>query len=285
MIWTNYHGHCKYCDGHGEIEEYIIEAIQNKMPVIGISAHAPVPFDCFWTMKQDDLSKYFSDIEDLKAKYQGKINILTSLEVDYIPGTTGPDFPMIEALNLDYIIGSIHFVDQFENGEPWAIDGSFDEFNVGFNDIFKGDIKKVVKRFFELNREMIQTQQFEIIGHFDKIKMHNATKPLFDESDGWYLQELEDTLNVIAENNIIVEVNTKSFERNGLLFPGVSLFPKMKEKNIDVTINSDAHYPNKQICGFSYVANELFRAGYRYLKEFKDGGWKNVEFDKNGIKW
>ncbi|TLX78272.1 histidinol-phosphatase [Labilibacter sediminis] len=285
MSWTNYHGHCSYCDGHKEVEDYIIEAINRKMPVIGFSSHAPVPFDCFWTMPHERLSSYIKDISELKEKYNAQIRVLTSLEIDYIPNLTGPNFPFLDDVQLDYKIGSIHFVDKLKNGEPWAIDGSFDEFMVGVNQVFEGDIRRAVERFFELTREMIRTQEFEIIGHFDKIKMHNHTKPLFDESSDWYQAEIEKTLNLIADKKLIVEINTKSYDCNGLLFPGVDLFKKMLDKNISVTINSDAHYPDKLEVGYGYVAQELYNSGYRYLKELINSKWVEVAFTEKGLEW
>jgi histidinol-phosphatase (PHP family) len=284
MGWTNYHGHCNYCDGHGKIEEYIQQAIKNKMPVIGFSSHAPVPFDCFWTMKEGDLTQYLQELDALKKKYSQDITVLCSLEMDYIPEIGGFN-PFLNEVDLDYKIGSIHFMGQFKDGEYWAIDGSFDEFKKGYHEIFKGDIQLLVKRFFQLNREMIKKQNFEIIGHLDKIKMHNLVEPLFNEHDAWYRQEINTTLDLIAEKNIIVEINTKSYESNGILFPGVDLFPLLKQRNISVTINSDSHYPGKQQCGFTYVAEELYRVGYRYLREYKDGQWIDLAFNKSGLIW
>ena len=285
MSWTNYHGHCNYCDGHGQIETYIQQAIKNKMSKIGISSHAPVPFDCFWTMKPEKLVIYLDEIKQLKKKYKSEIEVLTSLEVDYIPNVTGPNFEFLKGINLDYKIASIHFVGQYKNGEHWPVDGSFDEFKKGLNQVFNGNVKDLVQHFFKLSREMINTQDFDIIGHFDKIKMHNLTEVLFDENSDWYKNELEETLDCIASKNIIVEINTKSFEKNGLLFPGVSLFPIMLHKGIGVTINSDAHYPDKLELGYEFVADELYKAGYRTLKEYSAGEWIDVDFDKNGLIW
>ncbi|GAF03688.1 histidinol-phosphatase [Saccharicrinis fermentans] len=285
MGWTNYHGHCNYCDGNGQIEAYIQQAIKYKMKAIGISSHAPVPFECFWTMKANELGNYLNEIAKLKFKYQSEINVLTGLEIDYIPHITGPDADFLKSINLDYKIGSIHFVDHFDNGTPWAVDGSFYDFKDGLDKIFKGDVKALVQRFFQLSREMIRTQHFDIIGHFDKIKMHNVTAPQFDENDDWYLKEIDDTLNCIAQKNIIVEINTKSYERNGLLFPGVEIFPLLLEKGIPVTINSDAHYPEKLEVGYAFVAEALSAVGFKVLKEWVNGAWCDVEFNKQGLLW
>ncbi len=282
MSWTNYHGHCNYCDGHGYMEEYIEEAIKLGMPMIGISSHAPVPFDCFWTMKQEQLEKYFIDIKKLKEKYVDKIKILKSLEVDYVPDVTGPAL-FLDTYSLDYTIGSIHFVDWFSDGRAWGIDGSFNEFDEGLQKIFRGDIKAAVKRFYELSREMINHGKIDIIGHIDKIKMHNKTKVLFEEHESWYQEELQKTFDILAKNNIIVEINTKSYQKNGLIFPGVEYFSLMKDKGISVTINSDAHYPADLISGFSAVASELLKAGYQTLKVFGENQWIDVAFNEKGL--
>ncbi len=285
MSWTNYHGHCKYCDGNGEIEDYILQAISNNMPVIGISSHAPVPFDCFWTMKPESLEEYIKDIKNCRNKYSNKIEVLTSLEIDYIPNVTGTNSPLINKVSLDYIIGSIHFVDHFNGGEPWNIDGNVQDFKRGLEEIFNGDIVAAVKRFYQLNREMISTQDIDIIGHFDKIKMHNVDKPLFKENEAWYIEEVEKTLDLIKDKGVIVEINTKSYEKNGLLFPGVEMFPLLFKRSIPVTINSDAHFANKLEVGYSYVAEKLYEAGYRTMREYKNGLWQDIEFNKDGLKW
>ncbi len=285
MSWINYHGHCNYCDGHGRIEEYIKSAIELNMPAIGISSHAPVPFDCFWTMKEEDLPLYLKELDDLQMKYKEKISVFKSLEVDYIPGLAGPAVIENLDLSLDYLIGSIHFVDNYKDGTPWGIDGNFEEFDDGLQRIFNGNIKSAVQRFYQLTREMIQNGGFDIIGHVDKIKMHNVSKELFNESEPWYQQELEETLDMIAKNNIIVEINTKSFQKNGLLFPGKEYFSLLKSKGIAVTINSDAHYPSDLENSFPYVANELLKVGFCTLNEFIEGEWKEVAFHSEGLSY
>jgi len=285
MIWTNYHGHCNYCDGKGKIEDYVLKAIDLKMPVIGISSHAPVPFDCFWTMKEENLNTYNKEVEDLKVRYADKITILKSLELDYLPQFGGFNQNVLENIDLDYRIGSIHFIDRQSDGKFWGIDGSFEEFKIGLKDIFKDDIKAAVKRFYELTREMINTQDFEIIGHFDKIKMHNVVELLFDESEDWYINEIESVLELIKKKNIIVEINTKSYERNGLLFPGAEIFPLLKKYDIPITINSDAHLPEKLQSSYLEVAKMLYDAGFDKFREYKNGEWTDISFNKEGLKW
>lgn len=283
MRWTNYHGHCEYCDGKGRIEDYVTKALELNMAAIGISSHAPVPFTTDWNMPGDKLQSYLQEVADLKEKYKGQIRVLKALEVDFIPNILSPAHELITSSELDYTVGSVHFVDQLKDGTRWAIDGPADEFQLGLKEIFKDDIKQAVLRFYALTREMIRTAKPDIIGHMDKIKMHNKTFNLFDENEQWYKDEVRKTLELLAEEGVIVEINTKAFFRTGLLFPGPEHFSLLKELNIPVTINSDAHHPDKLINGFEEVAHMLKEAGIHQLHEFIDGNWQAVEFEKEGI--
>lgn len=284
MRWTNYHGHCEYCDGKGTMEDYILKAIELKMAAIGISSHAPLPFPTKWTMPAYRLNDYFKELQRLKNKFIDRINVYSSLEVDYIPGLVSPADDKFNNGSLDYIIGSVHFVDQFSDGTYWAIDGSLDEFKRGLNDIFNGDIKLAVKRYYTLQREMVEHYTPTIIGHMDKIKMYNNIFNLFDENESWYLDELYKTFELIKEKGVIVEINTKAYYRDDHLFPGAEHFAKMRELGIPVTINSDVHHPDKLLNGFGEIAGLLAQNGYTQVRELIKGEWEDVAFSKDGIE-
>src|SRR5690349_14899543 len=128
MSWTNYHSHCHYCDGKYAPEEYVKSALKNGLLAYGFSSHAPVPFDCVWTMKPESAHAYVAEIRTLQQAYQRDIELYCGLEVDYIPGVTGPKSLPILELGLDYTIGSVHFVDAFPDGKRWEIDGSHQVF-------------------------------------------------------------------------------------------------------------------------------------------------------------
>jgi histidinol-phosphatase (PHP family) len=283
MCWTNYHGHCNYCDGKGVPEEYILSAIEKGMHSIGFSSHAPVPFNSSWNMPLDRLPSYLSEIEDLKQKYDGQINIFKSLEVDFIANVMGPMTEHTRSLGLDYVIGSVHYLGQLNNGEYWAIDSSFDVFKEGLRDIYNGDLKRLVNDFYLSQYEMLETQSPDIIGHLDKIKMHNTHELLFDESLPWYKELVRHLLELIAKKDCIVEINTKSYCQNGLLFPGPEHFAWLKELKIPVVINSDAHNPNNLTAGFMDVAVQLNQAGIQEVAVLTDKKWSMKPLTRNGI--
>ncbi|MBS2212309.1 histidinol-phosphatase [Carboxylicivirga mesophila] len=284
MGWTNYHGHCDYCDGQGRIEDYILKAIELKMDAIGISSHAPVPFWTDWNMRAENLPAYLNEVEELKAKYEGRIAVYKSLEVDYIPHLISAKHDLITNAELDYVVGSVHFIGQMNDGTHWAVDAPVEEFKQGLQESFDGDIKQAAIRYYELQREMIERTAPDIIGHMDKIKMHNVRLNLFDENEQWYVNEVHKTLELIKEKGVIVEINTKAYFRDGHLFPGPEHFAKIKELNIPITINSDAHHSDKLVNGFDEVAQLLLEAGFSHTTELIDGSWQAVTLVATDVK-
>lgn len=283
MRWTNYHGHSKYCDGHGEIEDYILKAIELDMASIGISSHAPVPFDTVWTMPQDKINSYLEDIDLVKNKYGNQINIYKSLEIDYIPDIMSPKHPNILNYDLDYTIGSIHFVDKDEHDVYWEIDGPEHEFGKGYESVFHREGKSAAIKFFQLQNEMLENHTPDILGHMDKIKMHNKAFKMFNEQDEWYVNEVKQSLMLAKEKDSVVEINTKAFNRTGLLYPGPEYFRFIKDNQIPITINSDAHMTKFLTLGFEEVAEMLIDCGVTTNHEFIDGEWVPVELTLNGL--
>lgn len=87
MITKNYHTHTKRC-GHaeGEDEEYVQNAIQAGIKVLGFSDHVPYvkpePRDRMNISQADD---YIKSITQLRDKYKDQIEIHLGMEVEYYP--------------------------------------------------------------------------------------------------------------------------------------------------------------------------------------------------------
>ena len=279
MSWSNYHTHSIYCDGKGELEEFVKKAKELNVNILGFSSHAPVPFDCWWTMPKEKLPSYLAEINILKQKYNDSdFTLLSSLETDFIPGIMGPANLEIIAANLDYIVGSVHFADMFDSGKRWTIDSNPVEFEKGINEIYGSDVMKAVNRYFTLQMEMIDTEPPHIIGHCDKIRMHNKKKYFFDENANNYISKVYDLMKFASEKGIIIEINTKYLETADLLFPAKEHFKWMNKNKIPVTINSDAHNPDKLTEGFTEVAGWLIEAGYKELWEWNGKGFEPKQF-------
>jgi histidinol-phosphatase (PHP family) len=280
-MWSNFHTHSNYCDGKTSIAECVTKAQSQNMISIGLSSHAPLPFDCKWCMKPDRLDAYITEISETK-RTQGYTQVYSGLEVDYIPEVISPD---AFRSKLDFTVGSIHFVDRMSNGVRWEIDGTHHFFLEGLRDIFKDDIRDAVTRYFQLTREMIVTSPPEIVGHLDKIKMQNHDNKFFSEEDAWYVSEIKATLDVIANSNCILEVNTRGIyqKKTTSTYPSPWVLELALKKNIPVTISSDAHHPNDLTNHFSETAQTLLNIGYKKISVLHDSQWKQFELTTNGI--
>jgi histidinol-phosphatase (PHP family) len=287
MAWVNYHSHCNYCDGSDEPERYVLEAFKKDFPAYGFSSHASLPFPTDWSIPEDRFGAYLSEINRIKQKYRNRIQVYRGLEVDFIPGITGNKKLLSNGIKMDYLIESVHFIDGFTNGDPWSFDGSIETFQKGFEHIFHKNGRRMVGRYYELVRQMIEEDTPEIIGHLDKIKMHNHIHNYLNENDAWYRKEVEETIKSIQKTDAIVEVNTRGYYKSNRpeqLYPDEWILELLKQKNIRVMINADTHDPDEVDAGFEYAAEILKKIGFKYIWALFNGEWKPYLFDKNGIK-
>lgn len=285
MTWTNYHSHCKFCDGSDQPYVYAEEAVDLGLLAYGFSSHAPTPFIVPWAMDVDNLRSYVREIKQLKDAWKNHIQIYCGLEVDYVPGVMGPKSFYIREANLDYTIGSIHFVDAFADGKPWEIDNTSKVFEEGLQTIFNGNVKLAVSRYFELTRQMVLEECPDIIGHIDKIKMQNEGNKYFNENEEWYRNEMIITLDLIKHTRAIVEVNTRGIykKKTNETYPSEWVLKELYKRNIPVTINSDAHHPSEIAAEFEFAADLLKSVGFEYVYNLFDGKWRPFRYSKNGL--
>ncbi|MBI1767499.1 MAG: histidinol-phosphatase [Bacteroidetes bacterium] len=282
MSWFNFHTHSNYCDGKSSLSEIVEHAKKVNVTSLGFSSHAPLPFESKWCMKKESFHKYIDEIQSLKH-LPHRIEIYSGLEVDYIPYQIGPkDFEN----KLDYTIGSIHFVEKFNDGIGWEIDGPHSFFLEGLEKIFDNDFKKAVARYYELTREMITKSPPSVIGHLDKIKIQNIDNKFFNESDRWYQDEIKITIDAIRKTKSIIEVNTRGVyqKKSATTYPSPWILELIHQKMIPVTISSDAHHHQDLISYFKETAHLLKQIGFKEISILHDGQWKPFEFNANGIK-
>jgi histidinol-phosphatase (PHP family) len=277
LPWFNLHTHSRFCDGSGEPEEYVKAAIDKGFHSIGFSSHAPVPFKNNFAIRDDDeLLEYCNTIRNLKVKYQDQISIRLALEIDFIEGITRDFKDFEQTCRLDYIIGSVHLVKNANDDSLWFIDGSkVESYDNGLKNIFGGNTRLAVTTYYEQVSRMIMTQKPDIIGHFDKIKMHNQDR-FFSENEIWYRKLVMDLLETIEQSGSIIEVNTRGIykKRCDDLYPGQWILKEIRKRGLPVTLSSDAHRP-EEIDGYYAETLDILRdIGFKKLVYYGEDGWK-----------
>ncbi len=304
----NLHTHTHFSDGSSAPEQYVEAALAQGLTSLGFSDHSPLPFENTFALREEKVAEYCDTILSLKhfatlpltygriamrpyhspltygriamRPYHSPLTIFLGMEADFIPGMGHPFSHFWDTCPLDYLIGSVHLV---RNGSPedlWFIDGpdpaTYDQ---GLNELFGGDIRKGVAAYYRQINEMLTTGRMDIVGHLDKIKMHNRGR-FFTEDEPWYQALVDETLELVMKKGVIVEVNTRGIykKRSDSLFPGPAILKKIHAMGIPVLISSDAHKPGEVSMLFAETAELLRNIGFGEVMNLTQEGWEGVAF-------
>lgn len=244
----NFHSHTQFCDGRASMVEMAEAAAADGFDIWGFSPHSPLSQSEPCNMKFEDMKAYLAEASRLKDVYDGKMKILTSLEIDYMSPDFGPHIDYFQNLPLDYRLGSVHFVPNQE-GVWLDCDGKFERFAEYLKNDYHGDLRYVTEKYFEHVIRMLERGGFEILGHFDKIAGNAALADPEIENRGWYEALVDDVISHAQTAGVIVEINTKSLADKKRYFPALRWWDKLKAAKLPIVFNSDAHYPDKVNAG------------------------------------
>lgn len=275
MNLTNYHSHCSFCDGRAPFEEFVKEAITQGFYSYGVSSHAPLPFPTQWTMEWGQMEAYLDEFKNLRSKYADEIELYVGLEIDYLNEESNPSVASFTELPLDYRIGSVHLLYDAA-GEVVDIDCSPAVFKERVDRHFNGDVLRVVRMYFDRLFRMVELGGFDVLGHADKMH-YNAScyhPGLLDEP--WYEALMKDYFSLVASRGYLVEINTKAYDSLGTFYPNSRYWELMKEYQIKVLVNSDAHYPERINAGRMEALRLLQAKGFATVAELHQGSWREV---------
>lgn len=293
MYWTNYHTHCRFCDGMGEPSEYAVAAEEQRVMRLGFSSHAPLPWKTDWTMDPADLEAYVEAVERLKDDPMFHTQVFCGLEIDFIPEVDwAPRAGQFPSVALDYIIGSIHFCGVFDSGEHWSIDDGADEFARGVETLFGGEPRRAVEAYYARLRDMVRVAPPDVLAHIDVVKKNNvrlapgeSRRRYFQEDEPWYVAAVEETLEAIAASPSIVEVNTGGLARGRCddLYPSRWILERCHALGAPVTLSADGHRTDELTALFPETAALLREIGFETLRILGEDGWTDHPFSADGV--
>ncbi len=278
MHYSTIHTHTNYCDGNNTPEEMVLAAINKGMKTIGISTHGPLPFDVKWAVDDDKIQTYIDEINALKEKYKDKIDVLLGMELDYFIDTEFDHIDKSILKQLDYTIGSIHYLGRFDDGRPWTVDGSYDKLLSGINSSYDGDVKKAISDYYYHLSKMVEKYKPTVVGHMDLVKKNNKNNLLFNENEDWYKDSVCKCLDIIKDSDSVIEINTGAIARGYMTeqYPSRWILEEINSRQIPITINSDAHLNDNIACKFDEMyelAKELKIENLVYLTKT---GWQKI---------
>jgi histidinol-phosphatase (PHP family) len=241
------------------MERYVERAIERGLAELGFSDHLymywlpPDRRDPELSMAEWEHDFYIEDVERCRAHYAGDITIRLSTEADFIPGYERELEGILRRYDWDYVIGSVHFLDD------WGFD---DSRNIG--GYAERDIDALYGQYFDIVAASAETGLFDTIGHSDLIKKfrHYASQPL-RENYARLAQRL-------ARAGVCVELNTSGLRKPcAEMYPHPDLVRAYREAGVPVTFASDAHAPNEVAADFDTAVDVLRAAGYAEFVRFE----------------
>ena len=181
------------------------------------------------------------------ARDRSGLRVRLGLEVDFVPGTEVAVRAVLDGVNWDYLIGSIH--------------------QIGERDIFEytpstpSECHDLWRRYYQLFIDAASSGLFDILSHPARNSLLNSHLP--DDID----ELLGDIASVASANDVALELNGED----------VSRWPSLVEKVANacgragcfMSLGSDAHEPGNVGRGLALATEIAVRAGVPGIVSFE----------------
>ncbi|ELI5391811.1 TPA: histidinol-phosphatase [Vibrio parahaemolyticus] len=231
------HTHSQYSKhATGKVEEVVKSAIAEGIQILCLTDHAPYLVDSNNRILESELNDYIKEVRFISSKYSDKIKVLVGLEVDYHPEHEDYITQLLESVEVDYVIGAIHYV--YVDGEKinvWDIENlSSDDF---------------IDNYFFYLRKMVVSGFFDSIAHPDTIMRGGISPREFYERFLPLAQTMKSRgvsyeINCSSPAKSNYDPKTNARTKGPAVYPNYELVATLIEQGLSFTIGSDAHKPS-----------------------------------------
>lgn len=227
----DYHTHTVLCKhAQGTPLEFRQKAKERGLTEICFTDHCPEPsgYDAKHRMTLNQLPQYYNLVQPLQDNATPPV--LIGLEADFFPGCESFLRDFLPSQPLDLVMGSVHYI------KDWGFD------NPDYISTWKSvDLKGVWAEYFKLIKQLVDTQLFDVISHFDLPKKFGHR--LNDRDMKELVQPL---LDHVAKKGMAFEINTSGWRRDvAEAYPSPLILSLAAEREIPITFGSDAHAPDE----------------------------------------
>lgn len=254
IIKSDIHTHTTFCDGKNTPEEMVLAGIDAGLDTIGFSGHAAMPFDDGCGMYNEKTCLYKNEINRLKKKYTGKIDILLGIEHEL--------YSTDESDGYDYIIGSVHYLKK--DGALFPIDDGADLLVSAVEKYYGGNFDSFACDYYSSLSLYIKNRHPDVIGHFDVITKYSETNGIFADVSEVYRNAVFSALDELIPLGIPFEVNTGPMSRGyrNDPYPAPWILRAVHDAGGEIIISSDAHSAQAVAYAFDYAVDCAKNAGF-----------------------
>jgi histidinol-phosphatase (PHP family) len=243
-LWSDYHSHPQ---GH-RIQPYsqaLLQPWADSARKIELSDFAFTDHDRYHEgVNFDEINRLRENNSDLKIR--------AGIELDNDPQTSSAGRDWVEKNwdKLDFVLGSIHYLD-----DP---DQMFDSVPDGAEQFVGRDINEVYADYFRRVREIAATGLIDCLSHLDLIKIHGH-RPCGDVR-----AIVDETLELVRSRDLAIELSTAGWRKPvDELYPSDEIIRLAVKKGIPFTTASDAHSHVQLGENFDRLAGKMAALGIR----------------------
>ena len=231
--------------GAGTLRQMLDAAVAYGFTTFGVTAHAPRSHARFLYPEEvdagytpDDLARDFRNYADtcagLADEYSGRLEVLRGAEIEVVPGSSYADEAraLRERYGLDYLVGSVHWVDEM------PFDTSKADFEKAVARL--GGLEPFALRYYDLAGEMVDRVSPEVVGHLDLPRLYAEGAPELES--GAVRSAVASVLERALAAGSILEVNVRA-EQRGLTtpYPAPWIVRLAAEIGVPLCFSDDSH--------------------------------------------
>ena len=256
MLKADYHVHTRLSyDGGGDLTEYCAKAEELGLSELCVTDHLDI--GCAqMEFTPHDQRVYLEQYQNACRQFP-KLELRLGMEIGFRPDTHVESAMFISALPLDFVINSIH---EINDVDPY------------YGGYFDGKTRE--EAYFEYLEQVLDSLEaaypFNVIGHIG-----------YPERYAPYLcpcleyREFPDLIDAILLRTIYdgkgIEINTSSLKQLGKTMPARSIIARYRELGGEyITVGSDAHSPAKLGVNFADAHELLKELGFKYITSYRE---------------
>ena len=235
-----------FCEhGSDTLREMLDAAVSYGYTTFGVTAHSQPTHPKFLYEEEieaglsvDDMGEnflaYVAACGALRDEYSDRIEVLMGAEVEIVPESSFAGFAdsMKRQFWLDYLIGSVHWVDEM------PFDTSQQDFDKAVSN--RGGLEPFLLRYYELVGEMIVQVKPEVIGHVDLPRLFCEGAPEL-ESDS-VMKAVYTVFEKAKAVGCIIDLNVSALSK-GLAtpYPAPWIVQLASEMGVPFCFGDDSH--------------------------------------------
>lgn len=255
---ADYHVHTSFSGDSSVLPNVMIEhAIDRGITHLCLTDHMDYDYVDSDACFEFDPEEYFRHLLSLKEIYSDRIHLAIGIELGLQPYLSKKHHNLIFSHAFDFVIGSIHLVNQRDPYYPSFYEGRREE--------------EAYLEYFQCALQNLKAySNFDVFGHLDYVVRYGPNKNR-DYSYRKYKELLDEILRALIKKDIGLEVNTGGF-RYGLGAPNPCREIICRYRELGgkiVTLGSDAHEPGYLAYEFDKAAELLKACGFRSYYLFR----------------